>query len=126
MAACESLSLASWRARARRLFSRASHSASTRSPKRSSKASAVMSAWCCCSVQAAAMAASLSAWRLSSVGALSIDAPLLVVVPAARVFGAGGEGGLGCGRGGGEAVEAVLEDRIDVAVGAGVDGAGAG
>src|SRR6266403_1415492 len=69
MHASESLSLASCSARARRLFSRASHSASTRRPKRSSKARAVMSASCCCSVHAAAMAASLSAWSFSSVGA---------------------------------------------------------
>src|SRR5438876_5462336 len=85
--ASESLSLASCSARARRLFSRASHSASTRRPKRSSKARAVMSAWCCCSVHAAAMASSLSAWSFSSVGAVSIVAPSLVVVPPTEMFG---------------------------------------
>src|SRR5919106_5057321 len=124
--ACESLSLASCRARARRLFSRASHSASTRRPKRSSKPRAVMSAWCCCSVHAAAMAASLSAWSFSSVGALSMIAPLLVVGPATQVFVDGRDGEQRCGRRRREPVEAVLEDRIDVAVGARLGGDGAG
>src|SRR5437899_7565690 len=126
MHACESLSLASCRARTSRLFSRASHSASTRSPKRSSKARAVMSAWCCCSVHAAAMAVSLSAWSFSSVGAVSIGALSLVVGPAPHVFVDGGEGERRRGRRRGEPVEAVLEDRVDVAIGAGLDGAGPG
>src|SRR5437867_841874 len=126
MHACESLSLASCRARASRLFSRASHSASTRSPKRSSKARAVMSAWCCCSVHAAAMAVSLSAWSFSSVGAVSIGAPFTGSRPGpARVRGRG-EGERRRGRERCEPVEAVLEDRIDVAIGAGLDGAGPG
>src|SRR5688572_10250619 len=74
------------------------------------------------------MAASLRAWSLSSVGALSIVAPLLVVVPPAHVFVDGGEGELRRGGGRGEPVEAVLEDRIDVAIRARLDrdGAGAG
>src|SRR4029450_2271223 len=42
-----SFSLASLSARARRLFSRASHSASTRNPKRSSKARLLISGLCC-------------------------------------------------------------------------------
>src|ERR1700674_4475033 len=121
MQAWESLSLASCRARVRRLFSRAIHSASTSRPKRSSKARAVMSAWCCCSVQAAARAASLSAWSYWSVGALSIGTPLLVVVPAPHVFVDGREGELRRGRGA-EPIEAVLEDGIDVPVGTGLDG----
>src|SRR5712691_755191 len=124
--ACESLSLASCRARARRLFSRASHSASTSRPKRSSKARAVMSAWCCCSVHAAARASSLSAWSFSSVGALSIVTPSLVVVPPAEMFVDRGEGELPYGLRPGEPVEPVLQDRVDMAIGAGLDGAGAG
>src|SRR5437870_9220025 len=124
--ASESLSLASCSARARRLFSRASHSASTSRPKRSSKARAVMSAWCCCSVHAVAMASSLSAWSFSSVGALSIVAPSLVVVPPAEMFVDRCEGELRCGLWPGEPVEAVLQDRVHMAIGAGLDGAGAG
>src|SRR5712691_1693376 len=124
--ACESLSLASCRARARRLFSRASHSASTSRPKRSSKARAVMSAWCCCSVHAAARASSLSAWSFSSVGAVSIVTPSLVVVPPAEMFVDRGEGELRYGLRPGEPVEPVLQDRVDMAIGAGLDGAGAG
>src|SRR5229473_1280361 len=123
--ACESLSFSSCKARARRLFSRARHSASMRRPKRSSKARAVMSAWCCCSVHAAAMAASLRAWSCSSVGAVSIVAPSLVVVPSAQVFVDGREGERRRGLGPRDAVEAVLEDRVDVAIGAGLHGAGA-
>src|SRR5262245_1204048 len=124
--ACESLSLASWSARTRRLFSRATHSASTSKARRSSKARAVMSAWRCCSVHAAARASSLRAWSFSSVGALSIGAPLLVVVPSAQVFVDRGEGELREGLGLGESIEAVLQDRIDMTIGAGLDRAGAG
>src|SRR5216684_6542569 len=97
-----------------------------RRPKRSSKARAVMSAWCCCSVHAAAMAASLRAWSCSSVGAVSIVAPSLVVGPAAQVFVDGREGELRRGRGRREPIQAVLEDRVDVAIGARLHGAGAG
>ena len=61
----------------------------------------------------------------SSVGALSIGAPLLVVVPATDVFVDGGQGELRRGRGRCEPIEAVLEDRIDVTVGAGLDRADA-
>src|SRR3972149_3188230 len=130
MAACESLSLASWSARAVRLFSRASHSASTRSPKRSSKVRAAHSALRCWSCQAAAMAVSLRLWSCSIVGAVSIR----MILPGsssgpadAPGLGRGGWGGgeWGRGRGGAEAVEAVLEDGIDVAVGAGAGGQGA-
>src|SRR5206468_6813384 len=111
-----------------RLFSRAIHSASTSRPRRSSKARAVASACCCWSVHAAASASSLRAWSFSSVGALSIGAPSLVVVPSPEMFVDRREGELRRGRGRGESVEAVLEDRVDVAVGARVDrdGAGAG
>src|SRR5881628_1071400 len=126
--ACGSFSLASCNARPSRLFSRAIHSASTSRPRRSSKASAVASACCCWSVHAAAIASSLRAWSFSSVGALSIVAPSLVVVPSPEMFVDRREGELrrGCRRR--EPVEAVLEDRVDVAVGARVDrdGAGAG
>src|SRR5262245_53849096 len=124
--ACESLSLASWSARTRRLFSRTIHSASTSKAKRLSKARAVMSAWRCCSVHAAARASSLRAWSFSSVGALSIGALSLVVVPSAQVFVDRGEGELRGGLGPGESIEAVLQDRIDMAIGAGLDRAGTG
>src|SRR3990172_1237773 len=122
MHACESLSLASCRARTRRLFSRAPHSASTRRPKRSSKARAVRSACCCCAVQAAAMASSLRAWRCSIVGAVSIaGSPSLVVGRSAEMVVGRGEGELRGGLRHGEAVEAVLEHGIDVAIGTGAD-----
>src|SRR5439155_19042952 len=50
----------------------------------------------------------------------------LVVVPSPEMFVDRSEGELRRGRGRGESVEAVLEDRVDVAVGARVDRAGAG
>src|SRR4249920_3473316 len=121
------LSLASCRARVSRLFSRARHSASTSNAKRSSKDSAIRSGCPCCSVQAVAMVPSLRTWSCSSVGAVSMerDPPLLVVVSSAQMFVSGVEGELPLGLGGeGEPVEAVLEDGVDVAVGARLDGAG--
>src|SRR5438876_2258655 len=124
--ACGSFSFASCSARPSRLFSRAIHSASTSTPRRSSKARAVASACCCWSIHAAANASSLRAWSFSSVGALSIGAPSLVVVPATEMFVDRSESELrrSCQRR--EPIEAVLEDRVDVAVGARVDRAGAG
>src|SRR5438552_1849551 len=122
------LSLASCNARVRRLFSRARHSASTSSPKRSSKESAVRSAWLCCSFQAAAMVPSLRACSFSSVGAFSMSAvlPSLVVRRPPQVFVGRHEGELRGGLGGeGQPIEAVLEDGVDVAIGARLDGAGA-
>src|SRR5262245_22349055 len=125
MQAWGSLSLASCSARTRRLFSRATHSASTSKARRSSKASAVMSAWCCCSVHAAARASSFRAWSFSRVGALSIVAPSLVVGPAADVLVDRDEGELRGRLRPSEPVEAVLQDRIDMAIGARLDGTGA-
>src|SRR5262245_23311129 len=128
MQAWELLSLASCRARVRRLFSRARHSASTSNPKRSSKESAVMSAWPCWSFQAVAMAPSLRACSFSSVGAFSMRAvlPSLVVLRPTQVFMVSRhEGELRGGLGGeGQAIETVLEDGVDVPVGAGVSGTG--
>src|SRR3989441_7764626 len=124
--ACGSFSLASCSARPRRLFSRAIPAAWTSRPRRSSKARGVASACCCWSVHAAASASSLRAWSFSSVGAVRIGAPSLVVVPATEMLVDRREGELRGGRGGREPIEAVLEDRVDVAVGARVDRAGAG
>src|SRR5207245_10323832 len=66
------------------------------------------------------------AWSFSRVGAVSIVAPSLVVVPATEMVGDRREGELRRGRRRGEPVEAVPEDRVDVAVGTRVDRAGAG
>src|SRR5437899_274603 len=126
MLAWASFSFASWSARPRRLFSRASHSASTSRPKRSSKASAVASACCCCSVHAVAIAPSLSAWSLSSVGAVSIGTPSLVIVPATEVFVGRREGERQADLGARDAVEAMFEHRVDVPIRPRADGAGAG
>src|SRR5580765_1738687 len=124
--ACGSLSLASCRARATRLLSRASHSASTSRPKRSSKGSAATSACCCWSVQACAIAGSLRMCSLSSVGVESIGPPLRVVVPATHVLVDGSEDERrrhGLER---HTVETVLEDGVHMAIGARADGEGAG
>src|SRR5438552_1339302 len=112
------LSLASCNARVRRLFSRARHSASTSSPKSSSKASAVRSAWLCCSFQAAAMVPSLRACSLSSEGAFSMSAgplPSLVVHRPTPVFRGGHalaamedlDGGRGAAR-----VDVLVQERM--------------
>src|SRR5579859_2726517 len=114
-------SLASRKRRVRRLFSRASHSASRSRPKRSSKESRAISELDCCWVHASTIASRRSAFSFSIVGSLSISIPPSVVIfLSANVlvwrrrwlrWG----GGLGQRR----AIEPGLQDRFDALVGAG-------
>lgn len=66
--ALDNRNFASVIARAMRMFSRCSHSASTSRPSLSSKDSFALSGFFCCSVHAATSAVSFSASGFSSVG----------------------------------------------------------
>src|SRR5580700_1479620 len=120
-------SFASLRARFIFLFSRCIHSASTSSPRRSSKESSAVVGCPCCSSQAAASPSSRIVFSFSSVGSLSkmdLLSSVVVVAPAHVLVH---ERELWCRRrlGRREPVEAVLQDRLDVSVGAGAGDHGA-
>src|SRR6266702_1555987 len=120
------LSFAARSRRARRLFSRCSHSASTSSPNRSSNVSFCRSASFCCSAQAAASAVSPRARILSIVGSVSTLLLSVVVVAAADVLVVDGWARRRWLRRRRDAVEVVLEDRLYVPVRAGAHREGAG
>src|SRR5450631_160669 len=117
-------SLASFSKRTSRLFSRAMHSASTSKPRRSSKDSWARSEVFCWSVHAAAKASRRRARNLVKVGSVSISrSPSVVVLRSADVFVIQDRGGGRLrARPQGHTVEAVFQDRIDVAIGARSDG----
>ena len=112
-------SFASRSARARRLLSRARCSASTSIPKRPSKSTSFIFGSSRCAIHAAAIAPRRSAWSLSIVGSVSIvlSFPSVVVVAPAHVLVRERKRGLLLGRA--DAIESVLEDRLDVPVRAG-------
>src|ERR1700723_1940094 len=110
-------SFASRRARATRLLSRARCSASTSIPKRPSKSISFIFGSSRCAVHAAAIAPSRRPWSLSIVGSVSIvllPFVSVVVVAATHVLVRERERGRRVGRN--DAIETVLEDRLDVPI----------
>src|SRR4051812_34738312 len=118
-------SLAALSRRSSRLFSRWRASASTSSPRRSSKATFCISGVFCCSSHAAANAKRFNAFSFSMVGSSSTILLSVVVVAAADVLVDGGVARRRRRRLHRQAVEVVLQHRLDVPVRAGVHRVGA-
>src|SRR5579863_2027062 len=117
-------SFASRSARARRLLSRDRCSASTIIPKRASKSISWLFGSSRCAAHAAAIAPRCNAWSFSIVGSVSMSPPSSVVVVApTHVLVRERETRLLVGAR--HAIEAVLEDRLDVPVRACPDAHGA-